>query len=600
MLQRAVRQAGRPERIVDATMALARRLQLTAVMLLTVLLPGLALAAIAVTPGHGAAAVARSEKFCPALPPPTGNVIDIYPSQVGQLMSIILNASIGDTFLLHDGIYDVPYNEYIYVRADGVTIRSASGNREAVVIDGHYNDGDYGRNLITIAASGVTIADLTVKRSYDHPVHVHPHWEDTTDIENAHIYNVHVIDPGQQAIKINALGGHYADNGAVACSHIELTDTGRSFVWARNGSCYTGGVDGHEAWGWEIRDNLIEGFWCAGGGGGCDDDDLSEHAIHFWTGSRDTIVERNVLIDNARGVGFGLGSGGGRAYSPDPCPVASGGVGHYDGIARNNVIFAGAPGLHASDCGFDCGVCLEQACGTAVLHNTVASTQAPFSSIEWRWWNTNVDITNNLVTHNLRDRGGTATLAGNLDHQPLSLFVDGTGGDLHLAETAGEAIDKGTSAGVATDIDGEARDAAPDVGADEFHGVDLSSSRKTVDPGHAGVGDVLTYTIVLYNTSILSAPDAVLFDAIPPHTTYVPDSVYASSGIATDTGGIGWVGAVLPGASVTVTFQVTAAEAVAIVNTVVITDPYGTSTLLTALANARRVNLPLVLRNYGP
>ena len=574
-------------------------------MLLCALLLGLAPAPTAthagiVTPDDGAVRVANSitssDRLCPALPPPAGNVIDVYPSQTNDLMLLILNASPGDTFLLHDGTYDLPYNEYIFVKADGVTIRSASGNREAAVIDGHYNDGGYGRDLITIAASDVTIADLTVMRAHDHPIHVHPHSEGTTDIENALIYNVYIVDPGQQAIKINAHSGHYADNGVIACSHIELTEAGRSFVWTRNGSCYTGGVDGHEAWGWEVRDNLIEGSWCPGDGGDCGDDDLSEHAVHLWTGSRDTVVARNVLIDNARGVGFGLGSGGGRTYSPDPCPVTSGGVGHYDGAIRNNFIFAGAAGLYASDCGFDCGVCLEQACGAVVVHNTVASTQAPFSSIEWRWGNTDVDITNNLVTHNLRDRGGSATLAGNLDYQPLSLFLDGAGGDLHLVESARVAIDQGVSAGVAIDIDGEARDVSPDVGADEFHGVDLSHSRKTADPEQAGTGDAVTYTLQVHNAGVLSATDSVLFDPIPAHTTYVPGSVRATSGVATATGGIRWTGTVSPTGSITVIFQVTVTEAVAIVNTAVITDRYGAPTLLRALVNAISVYLPVAIR----
>lgn len=31
-----------------------------------------------------------------------------------------------------------------------------------------------------------------------------------------------------------------------------------------------------------------------------------EHGIHFWTGSRGTLVERNLLKNNARAIGFGL------------------------------------------------------------------------------------------------------------------------------------------------------------------------------------------------------------------------------------------------------------------------------------------------------
>jgi uncharacterized repeat protein (TIGR01451 family) len=374
----------------------------------------------------------------------------------------------------------------------------------------------------------------------------------------------------------------------IACSHVELTDAGRGHV---RDDCYTGGVDGHQAWGWVVRDTVIEGFWCEHG--------LAEHGIHFWTGSRDTLVERNVLVDNARGVGFGLGYSGDdwRSYGDDPCPGADY-VGHYDGVVRNNFVFAGRPGLFSSQYGFDCGVCLEQACGARVLHNTVASTQVPqSSSIEWRWSNTDAEITNNLVSHNLKQRdGASATLAGNLDGAPLSLFADGAGGDLHLAEGASSAIDRGVNAGVATDIDGQARDSTPDIGADEYCGIDLSSSHKTVKPEEAGAGDVLTYTIAVVNTGVTRATDSVLLDAIPAHTTYVPNSVHATSGVVTDTGGIGWTGAVTPGVRVTISFRVTVNEAVFIENTAVITDRYGVATVMMAWVNARRVYLPLLLR----
>jgi uncharacterized repeat protein (TIGR01451 family) len=529
--------------------------------------------------------VTHAGAFCPSLPPPTGNIIDVYPSQASQLQSIVLNASAGDTILLHDGTYNLN-GDYVWIRAPGLTMRSASGNRDAVVIDGSYDTTE----IITIAASDVTVADLTLKRAATHPIHVTPDFVDTADIENALIYNVHIVDPGEQAIKINQNGGYYADDGVIACSHIELTDAGRPHV----SGCYTGGVDAHRARGWVIRDNVIEGFWC--------EDGLSEHGIHFWTGSRDTLVERNVLIDNARGVGFGLlQSGDGRVYDDDPCPGADY-VGHFGGIIRNNFVFASRPELFSSEYGFDCGICLAQACGTQVLHNTVASTQAPFSSIEWRWSNTDAEIINNLVSHNLQQRdGAVASLAGNLDGAPFSLFVDGAGGDLHLAESASWAIDRGVSiaGGLCDeDIDGDPRPwgGGRDVGADEAYGVDLSSSRKTASPEQAGVGEALTYTIALHNSGISSATDTVLFDAIPAHTTYVPSSVHATSGVATDVGGIRWTGTVPPNEPVTVTFQVTVNEGVSIKNTAVVTDVRGTPTTLVAWVNARRVYLPVVLR----
>ncbi len=140
-------------------------------------------------------------------------------------------------------------------------------------------DGAYGTNeLVSIHASNVVIADLTLKRAYDHPIHISgPSGQPITGVT---IHNVRVTDPGQQAIKINPVSNGYADLGTVECSLIELTDTGRSQVRG----CYTGGIDAHQAWGWSIRRNRIEGFWCPEG--------LSEHGVHFWSSSRDTVVRR--------------------------------------------------------------------------------------------------------------------------------------------------------------------------------------------------------------------------------------------------------------------------------------------------------------------
>lgn len=375
---------------------------------------------------------------------------------VNELITAVNQAQAGTTILIADGYYNL---DGVYLRIDkpGVTLRSESGNREAVILDGNYLTTE----IIQIVASQVTVADLTLREAYYHPIHVMS--SEAGDTRNTLLYNLHIIDPGEQAIKINpAFEGVYTDDGIVACSHIELTSAGRSQI--RN-NCYTGGVDAHQSRNWVVRDNRIEGFWCAEG--------LSEHAVHFWRGSRDTLVERNVLRNNARGVGLGLvTSGSGRTYSDYPCPAAGGAyVDHYGGVVRNNFISAHESGLFNSEYGFDSGISLWQACGARVLHNTVVSTQPPFSSIEWRFSLTDADIINNLVTHQLRDRGGTARLSGNLQYQPLSLFFDGPDGDLHLKPSAEVAINQVTAPyDVTDDIDALPRPQCrrSDIGADEL------------------------------------------------------------------------------------------------------------------------------------
>lgn len=392
---------------------------------------------------------------CAPLPPPSGTIIEVQPSQANQLQAIVAGASSGTTLLLSDGLYDMSGENWLSFATPGVTMRSASGNRDAVVLDGANTTAE----LASIHASNVVIADLTLKRAYHHPIHIsgspgHP-------ITGVTIHNVRIVDPGQQAIKINPVGDGFADDGTIECSLIELTDAGRPNV----SNCYTGGIDAHQAWGWLIRRNRIEGFWCPSG--------LSEHGVHFWSASRDTIVEENVILDCARGIGFGLGStGASRTYPDDPYSGISY-IGHYDGVIRNNFVSAADSRLFTSEDGFDTAIGLEQSRGTGVYHNTAVSNQAPrSSSIEWRWVNTLAEITNNLVSHNLLSRnGGAATLTTNTAGTPFTWFEDPSTGDLHLTAAGAGAVDSGTELpqGVADgDIDLESRDSLPDAGADEL------------------------------------------------------------------------------------------------------------------------------------
>jgi hypothetical protein len=398
--------------------------------------------------------------FCLPLDSPSGNVTRVTPDDAAGLREIVASAQTGDTILFESGTYHLNGN-YIWIATPGITLRSESGNPEDVILDGNYQTTE----IVTVAASDCTIAEITIQRASTHPIHVTS--SDGGNTDNTRIYRVHIVDPGEQAIKINSHNSAmqvYADDGEVACSSIVLTDAGRPHVNMSASPCYTGGVDAHQARGWTIRDNQISGFYCQNG--------LSEHAVHFWRGCRDTVVERNILFNNARGVGFGLAtSGDARTYSDHPCN--SDGemyVGHVGGVVQNNFIFASDSGLFASESGFDCGICLWSACDASVLHNTIVSTGEIFSAIEWRFDSTSATIANNLATHPLRERdGATATLVGNMENANLAEFADAAGGDLHL--TAGAAaIDAGISSisGLPTaDIDGDPRDSTPDAGADE-------------------------------------------------------------------------------------------------------------------------------------
>ena len=411
----------------------------------------LAIPVAAESRSHSSLAARPSSATCGPLPRGRGPTIRVRPAQASSLPAIVAGAPAGATVLLADGTYRLPRT--LVVTKARVTIRSRSGRPGAVVLDGRYATGD----LVAAAASDVTIAEVTLTRASYHLVHIVPRDGGPT-IRRVRLYRLQLVDGAEQFVKINpnAARTAFADAGRVECSTFRLTDRGRPHVPSDFLPCYTGGVDAHGARGWTVRLNRFHDIRCARG--------LAEHAVHFWTGSRDTLVERNTIVDCARGIGFGLGerTDWARRYPDRP---GTGYVGHYGGIIRNNVVVAGRPGM-------DTAIGLEQARAARVYHNTVyASPRASgyFSSLDYRFPNTTADIRNNLVTRITARDGATATLARNVQSVPASWFRNAARLDFHLSRAAAGAIDRGVPVRAAgLDIDGKPHSVGPpDLGADE-------------------------------------------------------------------------------------------------------------------------------------
>jgi hypothetical protein len=390
---------------------------------------------------------------CAPLAAPAGPTIRVGPAEAGRLPAIVARAPARSTILLANGTYRL--TRTLNVSTAGVTIRSRSGRPKSVVIDGRYATGD----LVAVAANDVRIAEVTLTRASYHLVHIVPPNAGQT-IRRVRLYRLRLIDGAEQFVKINpnAARTAFVDAGRVECSTFRLTDRGRSHVPSDFLPCYTGGIDAHGARGWTVRLNRFEDIRCGQGKG------LAEHSVHFWTGSRNTLVERNMIVDCARGIGFGLGerTDWARRY---PDATGAGYVGHYGGIIRNNVVVATRPGI-------DTGIGLEQARAASVHHNTVyAGPRATgyFSSLDYRFTNTTADIRNNLVTRITVRDGATARLARNVQAVPTRWFRDPGRLDFHLSRAAAGAIDRGVVVRVAgLDIDGRPhRVGPPDLGADE-------------------------------------------------------------------------------------------------------------------------------------
>jgi len=405
-----------------------------------------------VAPGDAAGDVTTTTRTgCPALSAPTGAIVNVTAAQTGTLHQAMLDAAAGTTFVLAPGNY--PIAGSLRLEKPGMTLRSSTDRAADVVIDAAYDVAE----AIVIRASNATVAHVTVTRAVDHAIHVSPATEGV-DVTGLVVYGVALTDNGEQFLKVNPLGtaAGYIDGGRVECSSFLLTDAGRPHIERSTGGCYTGGIDVHAGRDFVVRNNRFEGIYCAGEG-------LAEHAIHFWKRARGTLVENNVIVNCARGIGFGMGDTdtGTRVYADAPY---GGDLGHLDGIIRNNVIYADIDY-------FDTGIEIIQARRPIVVHNTVVSWSGAgfFSSIDYRFARTQALVENNLVRRITQRDGAAGTVDHNLEGTPASYLAAPAKGDFHLTSSAADAIDRGVAVEAAgLDLDGDPHTrAAPDLGADE-------------------------------------------------------------------------------------------------------------------------------------
>jgi len=380
-------------------------------------------------------ASARPARPAPPLAPPSGAVVNV--STEPQLQAAMQALTSNMTIVIAPGTYVLTRTLYIHGAFTNVGIRGATGNSDDVVLVGpgmaqsNYGDAPYGI-WTGDGVNGVTIANLTIRDFFYHPIIFNG------GTQNPHVYNVHLINSGQQFIKVNPdAAGVGANNGVLEYSVIEFVTNAKDD--------YTKGIDIQGAANWVIRHNLFRNIVAPPG-------QIAGPGVLAWRGTRNTLVEGNAFVNCARGVMFGSDD----TVSPS----------HSGGIVRNNFFYRSAsqPG--------DVGIILSDSPLSEVLNNTLVVSGTYGTPIELRYPGTaNVLVANNLLdgTIGLRD-GGTANQSHNYVAAPPSMFVNAAAGDLHLSASAAGAIDQGiTLADVADDWDGEARPAGSgfDIGADE-------------------------------------------------------------------------------------------------------------------------------------
>jgi hypothetical protein len=292
-------------------------------------------------------------------------------------------------------------------------------------------------NIIRVAASNFQLSNVTLQKSGFHLIQI----AGETNAGSPVIRNCVLRDAYQQMLKVSndpASPGVSSNNGLVENCIFEYTaGVGPLF--------YIGGIDAHGSKNWVVRNNTFRNIISPS-------TTVAEFAVHFWDGSANNTVEKNLIVNCDRGIGFGLD-----------------GRGNTGGIIRNNMIY------HAANAGqfADVSIALTESPGTQVYNNTVIMDNSFPWGIEYRFASTsNVLIANNLTNKPIMNRdGASGTVSRNVLNAIGTWFVAPATGDLHLASAISSVVAAGQSiSGLVDDFDGQPRLAGIgiDIGADQF------------------------------------------------------------------------------------------------------------------------------------
>lgn len=338
------------------------------------------------------------------------------------------------TIVLADGTYTL--SDTLTIKVPNVTITSQSGNRAAVIIQGDaMSESAKVKNVIKVSASNFSISNVTLQKSGWHLIQV----GGESNADGAVIRNVVFRDAWEQMLKVSIDQSNYSvtgDNGIIENSVFEYTaGIGPQY--------YIGGIDVHGGKNWVVRGNTFRSIISPS-------QTVAEFAIHFWNQSADALIEKNIIINCDRGIGFGLD-----------------GRGNSRGIIRNNMIYHSAGNGSFADT----SIYLDQSPGTQIYNNTIYMENSYPRSIEYRFAETSgVLIVNNLSNRPVGARdGASGTEGNNIANAAASWFVNPSQGNLRLAASNASVVDKGRAvSGLTDDIDSQARSGTPDVGADEW------------------------------------------------------------------------------------------------------------------------------------
>jgi len=423
----------------------------------------------------------------PPLPPPAGKTIKV--TTVEELFAAAQNVQPGETILIADGHYMMP--TVFTINTDRVTVRSESGDRSKVILDGA--DSAHGELFGFTECHGSTVADLTIQNIMHNGFKFNGNLG--RSVRDLNIYNCVMHNIWQRGVKSVSgpeatadsdlpprpskdgtppLPRHFVDGCSIRyCLFYNdrpkrFEDDSYELENPDNfGGNYIAGLDVMSARGWAISDNVLINIKGRTGG--------SRGAIFLWQGSEDVRIERNIVIDCDSGMWLGL------SYPPDDNRSCV----RY--LVANNFITR-------PRCA---GILLGRQTGSRILHNTIcdpvditariAGTDIDDGGVLFdkpeprcRPLRIGLDNENLLVANNLmngpsdihvNECAGQLQLRHNLwlPETTPSPFVDPDRGNLHLKPEAKEMLTvDAIYEEVSEDIDGRTRGEAPTPGAHEI------------------------------------------------------------------------------------------------------------------------------------
>lgn len=363
----------------------------------------------------------------PPLAKPAGPIVRA--TSVDELYAAAREIEPGGTILVADGHYRLP--RYFELRADNVTLRSESGQRDRVILDGQ---GRLGELVGITGCWGVTIADLTVQNVKWNGIKLNS----DRGVGRVTIYNCVIHNVWQRGIKGVAVPEQDRERLRPADCRVQYclfyNDRPKQFEDDEadgpdnfRGN-YIGGIDVMYAQRWTISDNVFVGIRGRTG--------EARGAVFLWVDARDCVVERNIVIDCDSGICLG------NSHRGPGIQV------HCTGcIVRNNFV---------TRCPEN-GILADYTRGCQILHNTIHDPGSRLRRlIRLVHDNDGLVVADNLLSGpEMRvETASPMRIEGNQTCDASNWFVQAEQGNLNLTADASRAVSAGARlVGVSEELD---------------------------------------------------------------------------------------------------------------------------------------------------